>query len=488
MIVFNQGKYRSLYTAQPNELATLAAQVASDCHHRPAYHLAPSTGLLNDPNGLIFDGSHYHIFYQWYPFGPLHGMKHWRHYRTQDFCHFEQADALIPDELFESHGCYSGGAINYQDKIVVFYTGNTRRSEDNQRIPFQNIAIFDRDGHLLEKRPLLNQAPNGYTEHCRDPKPFVTADGKIRFVLGAQREDLSGTALLFEMANLQDQPHLLGELTLTPFANQGIFMWECPDLGKLGSKDLFIWSPQGKKQETTQFQNNYHATYAIGQLENLTFHIEQFAELDQGFDFYAPQSFAGLATQESKMLFAWCGLPDLQYPTDRYQWHSMLTLPRKLWLQNNQLYQRPIEQVYQQIENMTEYHVIDQSNIEGLAQSYLHIKINQQPFKMQLFSNELQQHLTLSYQNGCFCLDRSATEQTESMRKFGEQRYCQIDNLQEIELFIDHSIIEIFFNRGEKAMTSRFFIENKQNTIVVEQPITITIGQIQPIQFSKDEL
>ncbi|VEA67795.1 Sucrose-6-phosphate hydrolase [Serratia plymuthica] len=33
--------------------------------HRPAWHLAPSVGLLNDPNGFIQHKGVYHLFYQW---------------------------------------------------------------------------------------------------------------------------------------------------------------------------------------------------------------------------------------------------------------------------------------------------------------------------------------------------------------------------------------------------------------------------------------
>ncbi|SUT95736.1 sucrose-6-phosphate hydrolase [[Actinobacillus] rossii] len=105
--------------------------------------------MLNDPNGLIWDGEKYHLFYQWFPFDAIHGMKHWKHYTTRDFIHFEHAQDLIPDEQFESHGCYSGGALLVGDKIACFYTGNTRRPSDNQRVPFQNLAIFDKNGKLL---------------------------------------------------------------------------------------------------------------------------------------------------------------------------------------------------------------------------------------------------------------------------------------------------------------------------------------------------
>ena len=109
---------------------------------------------------------------------------------------------------------------------------------------------------------------------------------------------------------------------------------------KLGDKDVFIWSPQGKDREAHQFQNNYHATYAVGKLTDLTFEAEYISELDQGFDFYAPQTFAGLDNQTHAVLFGWIGLPDLTYPTDKFKWHSALTLPRELRLEGTRIYQQ----------------------------------------------------------------------------------------------------------------------------------------------------
>ena len=230
MHIFNNGKYKSLHAQAEGELNAIRETVLSDQDFYPTYHLAPKTGLFNDPNGLIFDGEKYHIFAQWFPYDAMHGMKHWEHFITRDFQTFEKGDLLIPDELFESHGCYSGGAILWEDQIVAFYTGNTRRSSDNQRVPHQNIAIFDKTGKLLEKRCIIDQAPAGYTEHVRDPKPFITAEGKIRFVLGAQRENLTGTCLVYEMDDLNSTPRLLGELAVQDFDNSHVFMWECPDL------------------------------------------------------------------------------------------------------------------------------------------------------------------------------------------------------------------------------------------------------------------
>ena len=127
MIIFNNGKYKSILAAEKGELAEIAETVQKDNDFRPHLHIAPPTGLMNDPNGLIFDGEKYHLFYQWFPFDAIHGMKHWKHLITKDFQHYQSADDLIPCELFESHGCYSGGALKVGDKLAMFYTGNTRR-------------------------------------------------------------------------------------------------------------------------------------------------------------------------------------------------------------------------------------------------------------------------------------------------------------------------------------------------------------------------
>lgn len=475
MQIFNNGKYKSLHAQSAGELSAIAATVAQDIHFRPTYHLAPPTGLLNDPNGLIFDGEKYHIFYQWFPYDAIHGMKHWKHFVTTDFQIFNEADPLIPDEMFESHGCYSGGAILWQDKIVAFYTGNTRRASDNARIPHQNIAIFSKDGKLLEKRCLINQAPQGYTEHVRDPKPFVTKDGKIRFVLGAQRENLTGTTLLYEMDDLNSEPKLLGELAVNGFDNSNVFMWECPDLFQLGGKDVFVWSPQGKVRETTRFQNNYHATYAVGSLNGLDFNVEQFDELDYGFDFYAPQT----VQNSDRIVFGWVGLPDLTYPTDRYKWHSMLSLPRKISLENGKIKQQPIVTLGEK----QAVQFSQKSAISGLDTAYLQISVQNQPLDLKFFENDKGQYLGLRYENGILTLDRTHTEQTELMQDFGSLRHCEIANVQTLECYFDRSILEIFVNGGEKVLTSRFFIENRSDCVESSREIQVQVAKVEPIKF-----
>ena len=449
MIIFNNGKYKSILAAEKGELAEIAETVQKDNDFRPHFHIAPPTGLMNDPNGLIFDGEKYHLFYQWFPFDAIHGMKHWKHLITKDFQHYQSAEDLIPCELFESHGCYSGGALKVGDKLAMFYTGNTRRPSDNQRVPYQNLAIFDLNGKLLSKRPLIENAPEGYTEHVRDPKPYFTEDGKIRFICGAQRENLTGTAIIFEMDNLEDTPRLLGELSLPAFDNKNVFMWECPDLLKLGDKDVFIWSPQGKDREAHQFQNNYHATYAVGKLTDLTFEAEYISELDQGFDFYAPQTFEDESGR--RILIGWMGIPDADYtnPTEEAGWQHALTIPRELSVRDGKLIQEPIEELKQLRSEDKAVCTFCYGQTIIMQNAIYEAVVDFKRCREMVMT--LREGITLSYKDNILTLNLGVYGSGRSTRK------VRLEKLEHLQIFADTSSLEIFVNHGEEVFTTRIY-------------------------------
>jgi beta-fructofuranosidase len=107
---------------------------------RTQYHIQPVTGLLNDPNGFCYFDSQWHLFYQWFPFGAVHGNKHWYHVVSKDLIHWQNLGmAMEPDLVFDNHGCYSGSAFPKDDYLYLLYTGN-HKGANGKRIPYQMIA------------------------------------------------------------------------------------------------------------------------------------------------------------------------------------------------------------------------------------------------------------------------------------------------------------------------------------------------------------
>lgn len=71
-------------------------------HYRQHFHIQPITGLLNDPNGFVYHDGKWHLFYQWCPWGTVHGLKYWYQTESEDLVHFENKGVCIKPDT-ESH-------------------------------------------------------------------------------------------------------------------------------------------------------------------------------------------------------------------------------------------------------------------------------------------------------------------------------------------------------------------------------------------------
>ena len=231
---------RDLKRLVPMVEAAGAARVAAD-PHRQKLHVQPPVGWLNDPNGLCQIGDEYHVFYQYGPFDPTGGVKHWGHMRSRDLFHWERLPVMLyPDEPFDCHGVYSGSALVEDGTLYLYYTGNVKHPGEYDYIKQgrgHNVCLAtSRDAiHLDNKRCLMyNQDyPAGLTCHVRDPKVFAL-DGRYYMVLGARTLDDHGEVLVFESADKLHWNHINTITTPKAFG----YMWECPDLFELNGQTL----------------------------------------------------------------------------------------------------------------------------------------------------------------------------------------------------------------------------------------------------------
>ena len=167
-------------TDMPAEYFQRIQETTRNDPYYPVWHIAPKCGLMNDPNGLCEINGIHHIFYQWFPAGPVHGLKHWYHLTTKDFIHYEDFGPVVfPDEDIDAHGVYSGSAFIEDDTIHYFYTGNLKYFDRDDYDYINNgrgsntITFTSKDGYEFTKKELLmttDEYPADMSNHVRDPK------------------------------------------------------------------------------------------------------------------------------------------------------------------------------------------------------------------------------------------------------------------------------------------------------------------------------
>ena len=317
----------------------LGADRAAADPHRQRLHIQPAVGWLNDPNGLCKVGDTYHVFYQYGPFDPTGGVKHWGHVTSTDLLHWQrQPVALYPDEPFDCHGAYSGSALYEDGQLWLFYTGNIKLPGDYDHITTgreNNLCLAtSRDCLTIDtKECLLHNAdyPAGLSCHVRDPKVW-RQDGTYYMVLGARTREDRGEVLVFASQDKRQWRHINTITTPEPFG----YMWECPDLFQLDGQWFLLVSPQG-----IPCQNVYGCGYfpLYGDFRG-AYTLGDFRPLDGGFDYYAPQSFLD---GDRRLQFGWMAMPDAPYtnPTLAYGWQNCLTFPRQLRREGSVLLQSP---------------------------------------------------------------------------------------------------------------------------------------------------
>ncbi len=461
--------------------------------YRPAYHYTSEAGWINDPNGFSRFNGEYHLFAQHYPYDSKWGPMHWSHAKSDDLIKWTHLPiALAPDKEYELDlGCFSGTALEHEGKHILMYTScQGKVGEPVEQL--QCVAIGDGVTYeKLEANPVItgkDLPAFAKTSDFRDPKIF-RRDGFFYALIGAQViEHRIGTMLLYKSENLTDWTYV-GETLRAPLDGSMGIVFECPDLFRVGDKDVIITSPIEMDAVGHRYRNISSALYFVGEMnvETGQFTVDYFDELDGGFDFYAPQT----TTSEvgDTILIAWAQMWERNFITDQlnHGWCGAMSLPRRLSLKGKRLVQEPIKA-------LESYHGEETSNLEALSQRAYRLKVSIDLSSGSQFELEL-----LKTSAGAFKISYDVNTQTlgidrsQSMFKLDRHhRESGVDNKRaiilpeakqlDLDIIVDHSLVEIFVNQGEYTLTSNYYVGQ---TTVTSQLTTDHVVTMKKWEFKK---
>lgn len=289
---------------------------------RPDFHFTPAVGWMNDPNGLVFDGEYYHLFYQSTPHDitPDFYRMHWGHAKSRDLFSWEHLPiALTPDGM---GGMFSGSAVMDGDEMVLMFTCHDRNDVESQAIARSLDATFTR----FQKYPGNPVIPNPGLKDFRDPKLFLKDDqGFWHVALAATDRVLFYTS--------PDLIHWTASGSFGAPDHKVYGLWECPDLIRLPAPDgtmkwVLIFS-LGLPVEI----GGGRTMYFIGNYQDGHFESDEPLPhpVDVGPDFYAGVTFWG-APEGKRIMIGWMSNWSYAARTPSEDWRGQMSCPRALSL------------------------------------------------------------------------------------------------------------------------------------------------------------
>lgn len=415
---------------------------------RPKIHFTAPQNWINDPNGLVYFNGEYHLFYQHFPYTCEWGTMHWGHATTKDFIHFNHLPiALYPSKDFDRNGCFSGSALIYQNKLYFYYTAIRYAKEnpdfihvqyhDDDLIASQALVIsedgyhFDNKNQKFKVIDVIEDKQIGDTRHTRDPKVWQGKNGHIYMIVGSKIEgetDYDGEVLFYES---KDGLHFTYK---NRFSDPTIGnMWECPDLFEINGQYFLIFSPEHINQPPQPVSNAVIMPVSFDE-ETCTLQKQgDFIYLDEGLDFYAPQTF--LDQNNNRTMIGWLRMRE---PVNNENWVGMHTMPRILKVKDHKIYQ--------------EVHPLVKSHFTKPASKVDY----QHPFLMQITLKENDclnfGNFILTIKDDCLYADRSKVSIVKE-KVCNHNQTFPLNGDYDLEIYYDAHVFEIFIHGGKKVFS-----------------------------------
>ena len=491
--------------------------------YRPDFHFTPKANWMNDPNGMFYLNGKYHLYFQYYPDGNVWGPMHWGHAISEDLITWnEQPIALYPDEkgyIFSGgaivdHNNTSGFGKNGIVPIVAFFTYHNMDGEKEGTLDFQTQAIaYSLDEGMTWKKYEGNPViPNPGIKDFRDPKVIWDSPNN-KWILSLA----AGDKIMFYSSPNLIEWEFESEFGEGVGAHGGV--WECPDLFPIKVEDneelkwvlLVSINPGGPNggSATQYFVGDFNGKrFTLDKSFNNELISNEAIWLDYGRDNYAGVTWSNIPKTDGRKLFiGWMSNWDYARDVPTETWRSSMTAPRELKLVNvngnYRLESLPITELNNYVSNtMYQDFLIKSKNKDIIITK----KFNTSSLNIQFKMNDLKSEIyTFRFQNkegdtleiglnnieNYFFIDRRKSGQVNFSEKFAPQiskaNSNKALNALNIQILLDKTSIEVFYNDGETVMTELFFPNNPLDTFSIiskDKDLKIIDLKIQEFQFN----
>ena len=398
------------------------------------------------------------------------GPMHWGHSKSKDMIKWQQLPvAMAPDSKYDIDGCFSGSAIEDNNKHILMYTGVVDKKNENGEHyvrQVQCIAIGDGENYFkLDSNPVITDEllPEGSSfEDFRDPKIWKE-DGDFYSVVASRSKDGSGQILMFKSENLKTWELVT---ILDKSENKLGRMWECPDFFNIDGKNVLVISPQEVRATKDGFHNGNNTAFLIGEYdkENKKFNREKTKVIDFGLDFYAPQTFED--KDGRRIMIGWMHSWENRIIPNEFKWCGMMTIPREIRIKDNNVIQTPIKEIENYYGDTVKYEKITidkEVSLEGINGRVLDMTLDIDASKAEEFeikfakNNEYETIIRYYSKRNTIEFDRSYSGKYGDILHKREMKVKDNDGKLRMRLVLDKYSAEIFANDGEQVMTSTFY-------------------------------
>lgn len=432
---------------------------------RPRFHGMPDAAWTNECHGMVYADGRYHVFFQKNADGPYMARLHWGHISSENLYDWrEEKIAIMPGADYDIKGCWSG-CVFTDDVITGGKPGVIYTAVDYAKATIAGASPDDASLLNWTKwsgNPIINGRPGGLSDDFRDP--YFFRDGDKAYIIVGSSKDGVGTTTLHRYDAANSTWSNDGSLFFTgkSTAADGRF-WEMPNITPMGNgKWLFTATPLETSTgvHTIYYTGTINADGTFAPASNFASGKNVELNSRDGYGLLSPTIY----NHDGKTI-AMGIVPDKLPGNENWNlgWAHCYSLPREWSLnENGELIQKP----FSGLTGMRSSTKFERSSfdldgslsldpVNGRAvEIEATFTIGNNPFGFKIFKNSsAEATITYNYASSSLTVDFSRLSRLvndggvyNGVYTLNLPEYQKRGSDLKINLFIDHSILDIFIN------------------------------------------